>query len=55
MVTHLISVAKKTNSIFTILTMYHYTLHIERLKTLFTAAIQIYCDATTEQRHNQHT
>lgn len=56
MVTHLISLAKKTNSIFTILTMYHYTLHIERLKTFFfTAAIQIYCDAITEQRHNQHT
>lgn len=55
MVTHLFSLAKKTNSIFTILTMYHYTLHIERLKTLFTAAIQIYCDAITEQRHNQHT
>lgn len=49
MVTHLIIVAKKTNSIFTILTMYHYTMHIERLKTFFfTAAIQIYCDAITE-------
>ena len=55
MVTHLISLAKKTNSIFSILTMYHYTLNIERSKTLFTAAIQIYCDAITEQRHNQHT
>lgn len=55
MVTHLISLAKKTNSIFTILTMYHYTLHIERLKTLFTAAIQIYCDAITEQTQPTHT
>lgn len=35
MVTHLISLAKKTSSIFTILTMYHYPLHIEKLKTFF--------------------
>lgn len=56
MVTHLINSAKNTNSVFTILTTYHYTLHTERLKTpFFTAAIQIYCDAITEQRHNQHT
>lgn len=55
MVTHLISLAKKTNSIFTILTMYHYTLHIERLKTFFSQQLYKFIAMLSQNRDTTNT